>query len=141
MCLYKFGARDSWLNNWEHRGEDMYGPRALLKIPGSGTTLFFFPLRTPLSVLWKQMPYLRWFMRAFLIPRPSLPLPPPPHVGLRHTPCDITWHFALKIGSLTTAQHLFQNRFGPKADYWKMIHWCLIWPQLGGLFIWRQYTN
>ena len=47
MCLYKFGARDSWLNNWEHRGEDMYCPRALLKIPESGTT-FFFPLRTPL---------------------------------------------------------------------------------------------
>ena len=43
MCLHKFGARDSWLNNWEHRGEDMYYPypRALLKIPGSGTTFFF----------------------------------------------------------------------------------------------------
>ena len=51
MCLYKFGARDSWLNNWEHRGEDMYCLRALLKIPGSGTTLFFFPLRTPLVLL------------------------------------------------------------------------------------------
>ena len=47
LCLYKFGARDSWLNNWEHRGEDMYCPQALLKIPGSGTT-FFFPLRTTL---------------------------------------------------------------------------------------------
>ena len=44
MCLYKFGARDSWLNNWEHRGEDMYCPRALLKLPGSGTT-FFFPVK------------------------------------------------------------------------------------------------
>ena len=46
VCLYKFRARDSGLNNWEHRGEDMYCPRALLKIPGSGTT-FFFALRTP----------------------------------------------------------------------------------------------
>ena len=49
MCLHKFGARDSWLNNWEHWGEDMYCPRALLKIPGSGTTFFFFfALRTAL---------------------------------------------------------------------------------------------
>ena len=41
MCLYKFGARDSGLNNWEHRGEGMYCPRALLKAPGFGTTFFF----------------------------------------------------------------------------------------------------
>ena len=41
MCLHKFGAGDSWLNSWEHRGEDMYCPRALLKILGSGTTFFF----------------------------------------------------------------------------------------------------
>ena len=49
MCRDQFGARDSWLNNWEHRGEDMYCPRALLKLPGSGTTFFFFALRTALS--------------------------------------------------------------------------------------------
>ena len=41
MCLYKFGARDSWLKSWEHWGEGMYCPRALLKILGFGTTFFF----------------------------------------------------------------------------------------------------
>ena len=41
MCLQKFWARDSWLNNWVHLGEDMYCPRALLKNLGSGTTFFF----------------------------------------------------------------------------------------------------
>ena len=46
--LAKIMAMDSWLNNWEHWGEDMYCPRALLKIPGSGTT-FFFALRTALA--------------------------------------------------------------------------------------------
>ena len=56
MCLYKFGTRDSWLNNWEHRGEDMYCPRALLKIPGSGTT-FFFPLRTALLKAVRVWPF------------------------------------------------------------------------------------
>ena len=50
MCLYEFGARDSWLNNWDHRGEEMYCPRALLELLGSGTT-FFFPLRTPLELM------------------------------------------------------------------------------------------
>ena len=40
VCLHKFGAMDSWLNNWEHRGEEMYYLRALLKLPGSGTTFF-----------------------------------------------------------------------------------------------------
>ena len=45
--LIQIWARDSELNNWEHRGEGMYCPRALLKIPGTGTT-FFFALRTPL---------------------------------------------------------------------------------------------
>jgi hypothetical protein len=29
------------LNNWEHRGEDMYCPRALLKLPRSGRDFFF----------------------------------------------------------------------------------------------------
>ena len=33
-------------------GEDMYCPWALLKIPGSGTTFFSFPLRTPLVKRW-----------------------------------------------------------------------------------------
>ena len=42
MCRDQFGARDSWLNNWEHRGEDMYCPRALLKLPRSGRDFFFF---------------------------------------------------------------------------------------------------
>ena len=46
VCLYKFGDRDSWLNNWEHRGEDMYCPRVLLKIPRSGT-IFFSVKDTP----------------------------------------------------------------------------------------------
>ena len=45
--LIQIWARDLGLNNWEHRGEGMYCPRALLKIPGSGTT-FVFALRTPL---------------------------------------------------------------------------------------------
>ena len=40
MCRDQFGARDSWLHNWEHRGEDMYCPRALLKLPGFGKTFF-----------------------------------------------------------------------------------------------------
>ena len=39
--LVQIWARDSGLNNWEHRGEGMYCPRALLKIPGCGTTFFF----------------------------------------------------------------------------------------------------
>ena len=48
VCRDQFGARDSWLNNWEHRGEDMYCPRALLKLPRSGRDFFFFALRTAL---------------------------------------------------------------------------------------------
>ena len=39
--LIQIWARDSGLNNWEHRGEGMYCPRALLKIPSSGATFFF----------------------------------------------------------------------------------------------------
>ena len=30
------------MNNWEHRGEDMYCPRALLKLPRTGRVFFFF---------------------------------------------------------------------------------------------------
>ena len=41
MCRDQFGARDSWLNNWEHRGEDMHCPRALLKLPRTGRDFFF----------------------------------------------------------------------------------------------------
>ena len=49
VFLHKFWVRDSWLNSWEHLGEDMYYPRALLKISGFGTT-FFFALRTALHL-------------------------------------------------------------------------------------------
>ena len=54
VCLHKFGARDSWLNHWEHRGGDMYRPRALLKLPGSGTT-FFSPVKDTPGRLLRKM--------------------------------------------------------------------------------------
>ena len=37
------------MNNWEHRGEDMYCPRALLKLPRTGRDFFFLALRTALT--------------------------------------------------------------------------------------------
>ena len=89
MCLHKFGARDSWLNNWEHWGEDMYCPRALLKILGSGTTFFFCvkdrpaprhrglappegtggngPLRACECIIWHGRPLCRAVGDAFVL--------------------------------------------------------------------------
>ena len=79
MCLHKFGARDSWLNCWEHRGEEMYCPRALLKIPRSGTT-FFFAIWTALPA-WERPRPPSEALRRLSVPlrtcneflRPSLP--------------------------------------------------------------------
>ena len=98
MCLYKFGARDSWLNNWEHRGEDMYCPRALLKLLGSGTT-FFFPVKdTPEQFLSCNLPVI---CQAATLTSPGvhnsleaerisfsfdLNIPPPPFCKVSPTP-------------------------------------------------------
>ena len=47
MCLHKFLARDSWLNSWEHLGEDMLSAGSFEKTMFWNN--FFFPLRTALS--------------------------------------------------------------------------------------------
>ena len=61
--LVQISARDSGLNNWEDRGEGMYCPRALLKIPSSGTILF--ALRTPLVFIHIFMSKILLFMLHF----------------------------------------------------------------------------
>ena len=65
MCLYKFGARNSGLNNWERRGEGMYCTRALLEIPRSGTS--FFLLRTPLLLALRASCIVTNMMRRFFL--------------------------------------------------------------------------
>ena len=61
--LIQIWARDSRLNNWEHRGEGMYCPRALLKILGSGTT--FFCVKDPPVVVFVSLRDFGMSLRNF----------------------------------------------------------------------------
>ena len=42
VCLHKFRTRHSWLNSWEHRGEDMYMPPTMIGLKPEAIVFAFF---------------------------------------------------------------------------------------------------